>query len=194
LSVKEGSGLVVVVSGPSGAGKTTVCRRLAERYGYALAVSATTRAPRAGEVNGKDYLFLSRREFEAAAERGEFLEYSEHFGGLYGTPRAQVDEALARGEVVLLEIDVNGAAQVRQVLPDAFCVFLTAPDDEENVKRLKSRRTEDEASMRARLQRAEEEKAAAMRYDRRMVNDDLEETVRRIHESIDAEVRKRHGS
>jgi len=192
--VKKGPGLVVVISGPSGAGKTTVCRRLAERYGYALAVSATTREPRDGEVDGKDYSFVSRGEFEAAAGRGEFLEYSEHFDSFYGTPKAQVEEALAKGEVVLLEIDVNGAAQVRKVLPDAFCVFLTAPDNEENVKRLKSRCSEDEASMRTRLQRAEKEKAAAMRYDKCMVNDDLEEAVRKIQEFIDAEVRERHGS
>ena len=119
MSVKKGPGLVVVVSGPSGAGKTTVCRQLAERCGYALGVSATTRAPRVGEVDGKDYFFVSRGEFEAAAERGEFLEYSEHFDSLYGTPKAQVKEALAKGAVVLLEIDVNGAAQVRIVLPDA---------------------------------------------------------------------------
>ena len=192
--MKKVPGLVVVVSGPSGAGKSTVCRRLAERCGYALAISATTRPPRAGEVDGRDYFFLGRGEFKAAAERGEFLEHSEHFDNLYGTPKAQVEEALKNGRVALLEIDVNGAEQVRKLLPDAFCLFLTAPDDEENIKRLKSRCSEDESSIRTRLQRAEREKAEAMRYDKRIVNDDLEETVRRIHEFIDAEVRKRHGS
>lgn len=194
--MSKGRGLIVVVSGPSGVGKTTVCGQLVSRYGYALSVSATTRAPRKGEQHGRDYFFLRREEFEAKAAQGGFLEHSEHFGNLYGTPREAVERLLVAGRVVVLEIDVNGARQVMDTVPDAFCVFLTAPDDKENRKRLQLRRTEDADSLRTRLQRAEMEKkmAQTLRYDARVVNDDLEETVAKIHELISTEVSKKNGS
>ena len=191
---RGGSGLAVVISGPSGAGKTTVCKRLAEQHGYDVSVSATTRAPRQGERDGKEYFFLTREAFEAGVRRGEFLEFSEHFNNLYGTPRAGVAQALKEGRVILLEIDVNGAVQVMEGLPEALCIFLSAPDDRENERRLRSRHSDDEASIRTRLQRADMEKALKMRYDRRVVNNDLDQTVQEIHELITAEVNKRNGS
>ncbi len=190
-------GLAVVVSGPSGTGKTTLCRLLVERYGYELSLSVTTRPPRQGETDGVDYHFVSREAFRDAARRGEFLEYSEHFGHAYATPRAPVEEALKNGRDILLEIDVNGASQVMERFPEAFCLFVTAPHHEEMERRLRSRHSEDEASIRTRLQRADMEMKMAMKmeYKARVMNDDLEETVVKVHDIIqrELEARKRHG-
>lgn len=186
--------MAVVISGPSGAGKTTVCRLLTERHGYARSVSATTRAPRPGECPGVSYLFMSRPEFEEALRRGLFLEHSEHFDNLYGTPRGPVDAALDEGRVILLEIDVNGARQIMEKLDaDAYCIFLHAPDFSEQERRLRGRHSENEASIRTRLQRPEIAMARAMDYDKWVENRDLEETVAAIHELIQTEVKNRHG-
>jgi guanylate kinase len=186
--------LAVVLSGPSGAGKTSITRKLIARHGYAKSVSATTRAPRAGERDGKDYVFMTRERFRAGVERGEFLEHSEHFDNLYGTPRVPVEEALAAGRTVLLEIDVNGARQVMAALPEAFCIFVTAPDLKVMEGRLRDRHSESESAIRTRLQRADMEMAAQMQYDERVVNDDLDATVEKVHCLIQqAEAEKRHG-
>lgn len=187
-------GLAVVLSGPSGAGKTTITRRLIAKYGYAKSVSATTRAPRAGERDGRDYFFMTRERFRAGMERGEFLEHSEHFDNLYGTPRAPVEESLKAGRTVLLEIDVNGARQVMETLPEAFCIFITAPDLKVMESRLRDRHSETESAIRTRLQRADMEMAAQMHYDERVVNDDLDATVEKVHRLIQqAEARKSNG-
>ncbi len=154
LSRRPCGGLAVVLSGPSGAGKTTVCRELVAQYGYERSVSATTRAPRAGERDGVDYHFLTRERFLEGVRRGEFLEHSEHFDNLYGTPKGPVERALQQGRTIILEIDINGAQQVMERLPaqDRFCIFLTAPDAREQERRLRNRRTEGEAAVRTRLQ------------------------------------------
>ena len=177
-------GLAVVISGPSGACKTTIARLLAQRFGYELSVSATTRASRAGEQDGREYYFMTRKAFALALERDEFLEHSEHFDSLYGTPRAPVERAVEQGRVILLQIDVNGARQVMEQLTGAYCIFLNAPDMETAEERLRSRRTESEEAIRTRLQRAEMEMAAGLNYDARVVNDDLERTVSEIHSLI----------
>lgn len=196
LARRSCGGLVVVLSGPSGAGKTTVCRRLIAQYGYERSISATTRAPRAGERDGADYHFLTRERFLEGVRRGEFLEHSEHFDNLYGTPKEPVEQALRQGRTIILEIDINGAQQVMEHLPaqDRLCIFLTAPDAREQERRLRSRSTEDEAAVRARLDRAEKEIAQGLRYDARVENDAVERTVLEVHQHIQkAEARKDDG-
>jgi guanylate kinase len=189
-------GLAVVLSGPSGAGKTTVCRGLIAQYRYERSVSATTRAPRAGERDGVDYHFMTRERFLEGVRRGEFLEHSEHFDNLYGTPREPVERALQQGRTIILEIDINGAQQVMERLAaqDRFCIFLTAPDAREQERRLRDRGTEGEAAVRTRLSRAEKEIAQGLRYDARVENDVIERTVLEVHEHIQkAEARKSDG-
>jgi len=182
------AGRIIVVSGPSGSGKTTVCRRLLEAPGVTASVSATTRPPRAGERDGVDYRFLSRDEFLRRVGRGEFAEHAEYDGNLYGTPKQPVDEALAEGRTVLLEIDVQGAEQLRGVYPDATYVFLEAPDREAALARLEHRNTESAEARRRRLAAAEREMARKNLFDHVVVNDDLDEAVTEVRRLI-AEVR-----
>jgi guanylate kinase len=189
-------GLAVVISGPSGAGKTTVCRKLIERYGYAFSVSATTRAPRPGEREGIDYYFVSREHFLEGVAKGEFLEHSEHFDNLYGTPRAPIERALDEGRTILLDIDVNGAAQLMQSMKASrrLTIFLQAPGSEEQERRLRGRLSDSEASIRTRLQRPEEEIARKMSYDRWVVNDAADRAVQEIHDLVEqAKERNAHG-
>ena len=172
------AGRILVVSGASGTGKTTLVKRLlAQDTELAWSVSATTRRPRPGEVDGKDYRFLSRAQFERGLQAGEFAEHAESFGEFYGTPAEPLRRALAEGRVILLDIDVQGARQIRRSFPDAFLVFAMAPSEEELLRRLTGRGTEDEASRKKRLQRVREELAARNEYDRVVVNDDVEKAV-----------------
>ncbi len=183
-------GLLVVVSGPSGAGKTTVVERLRAREGFARAVTATTRAPRPGEMDGVDYRFLSEEEFRARVARGEFLEYAVVHGNLYGTPRQGVEEILARGDVCLLSIDVQGAAQVRGRVEPALFLFVKTPDEAELERRLRGRGTETDEAVRRRLRNAREELAREGEFDATVVNDDLERAVAEARARIE-ERRKR---
>lgn len=177
-------GKLVVISGPSGAGKSTVCSRLIKEPRVELSVSATTRASRPGEVDGRDYYFLSRDEFERRVQQGEFLEHAEVFGNLYGTPRRAVEEAIDQGKVVLLEIDVQGALQVMEKFPQGIFIFLEPPDVEELTRRLGNRRTETDEQMRRRLETAPREMAYRDRYTHRVVNDDLDRAVEEIRRII----------
>jgi guanylate kinase len=188
-------GLAVVISGPSGTGKTTVCRKLIERFGYALSVSATTRAPREGEREGVDYHFVSRDSFMEAVRNGELLEHSEHFDNLYGTPRAPVERALAEGRTMLLEIDVNGASQVMESMKSSLLtIFLQAPDSGEQERRLRGRLSDSEASIRTRLQRSAEETARKLAYDNYVLNDSADRAVEEIHSLVQqAKERKSDG-
>jgi guanylate kinase len=175
----------VVISGPSGSGKTTVASRLLAVPGFTRAVTATTRAPRDGEKDGVDYLFLTREEFLARVARGEFLEYATVHGNLYGTPRRSVEESLARGEVCLLAIDVQGAAALRGQVEPAFFVFLKAPDDAELERRLRGRGSEDEAAVKRRLETARGELRREAEFDMSVVNGDLDRTVAGIRAEIE---------
>lgn len=173
----------MVVSGPSGVGKGTVvaeARRL--RPDLLLSVSMTTREPRPGELDGVQYHFVTRREFRERIEGGQMLEYAEFAGQLYGTPRAEVLRALAEGRTVLLEIELEGARQVKSAMPEALTVFLEPPSMFELAARLRSRATEDAAEVDHRLRVAEREMAARGEFDARLVNTDVGETARALLE------------
>lgn len=176
-----GPGRLVVLSGPSGVGKSTVLRRLRSDHPEVwVSVSATTRFPRPGEEDGVHYHFLDRAEFVRRVEDGEFLEWAEFAGNLYGTPRAPVERRLAAGRSVLLEIDLQGARQVRASAPHALLVFLRPPSWEELVHRLTNRGTEDAAVVDRRLTTAREEMVAEGEFDVTLVNDDVEDVCREL--------------
>jgi guanylate kinase len=173
--------VLLVLAGPSGVGKGTIVRELKARVpGLWESVSYTTRAPRPDEVDGVDYRFVTRAQFEALRERGGFLEWFEVFGDLKGTPRGPVDDHLAAGEDVLLEIDVQGALRVREQHPDAVLVFVRPPSSGELRRRLVSRGTETPESLDRRLAAAAAEEARASEFDHVVVNDDLERVVAEV--------------
>jgi guanylate kinase len=171
---------LVVLSGPSGSGKTTVVDRAFAVGDLPMrrAVSATTRPPRPGEVDGEDYHFWSPEQFEQGVRAGAFLEWADVYGRRYGTLKSEVDPHLARGTTVLLEIDVQGAREVRRQRPDAVLVFLRASSLEEYERRLRGRQTEDEAAIRRRVEAARAELAAASEYHYQVINDDLDAAVK----------------
>lgn len=173
-------GRLIVVSGPTASGKSTLWRRLVQRPGVAFSVSATTRPPRAGETDGQDYFFITPEEFERRAGAGEFLEWAQVHGRFYGTPRAGVEAALAAGRDVVLEIDVQGAAQIRRSGLPAVSIFVMPPSYEVLEQRLRARGTENEAEIRRRLQVVRAEMAEAPHYDHQVVNDDLNRMVAEV--------------
>ena len=174
-------GLLLVMSGPSGVGKTTLVHRLLERYGGVFSISATTRPRSSGEVDGRDYYFIDESTFVAWVEAGRFLEHAEVFGrSRYGTPREPVEKQLTDGGLVVLDIDVQGAAQVRESMPEAFGVFVLPPSEDTLLERLRSRAREDEATIERRFAEARHEIETARSsgiYDAFIVNDDLERAV-----------------
>ena len=184
----DNQGVLAVISGFSGAGKGTLMRALLERYdNYALSISATTRAPREGEVDGREYFFKTREEFEQMIEHDELVEYAQYVGNYYGTPKAYVEEQLARGKDVILEIEIQGALKVRRQFPDALLLFVTPPSAEVLKNRLIGHGTETMDVIEHRLARALEEAKGLEEYDYLVVNDVLEEAVREVHEIIQNE-------
>lgn len=187
-------GRLIVVSGPSGAGKSTLIREALDALPrLAYSVSATTRAPREGEVDGRDYVFLDREEFERLIAEDYFLEWAEYSGNLYGTPSDRVDELLDEGLFVVLEIELQGARQVREKRPEAVMVFVRAPSLEETRRRLAGRATETEEAMRRRMSTAIKEIAARDEFDYEVVNGNREQaredmlgTMQRILEGEDS--------
>ncbi len=180
-------GKIVIVSGPSGVGKSTICKEVVKRLDNScLSISVTTRPRAETEVNGQDYWFASQQQFHKRIDEGSLLEYAEVFGHLYGTPKDKVEEALAAGKTIILEIDVQGARQVKSVYPDAMMVFIFPPTEKELVHRIKNRGREGSETVEKRLEGAGAEFAAAWQYYEHMViNDDLEQAVKEIIQIIE---------
>jgi len=180
-------GILIVVSGFSGAGKGTLMKRLVEEYdGYALSISATTRKPRPGEEEGREYFFLSREQFEKRIEDHALIEHAEYCGNYYGTPRDYVEKKLSEGRDVILEIEIQGALKIKEQYPDALLLFVSTPDAAELRRRLSGRGTETEEVIQKRLCRAAKEAEGIEEYDYIVVNDDLETCVKELHGIIDA--------
>ena len=182
-------GLLIVFSGPSGVGKGTVRQEIFSTpdHKFEYSVSMTTRAQRPGEVDGKDYFFRSREEFEELIRNGQMLEYAEYVGNYYGTPLTYVNETLDKGIDVFLEIEVQGALQVKKKVPDAVFIFLTPPDLNELQERLVGRGTDSEEVIAQRIERAREEIALMTEYDYAIVNDEVPLAAERVKRVIEAE-------
>jgi guanylate kinase len=182
-----GKGILLVLAGPSGVGKGTIGKLLlAQDASLGWSVSATTRDPRPGEVDGVDYQFLTREEFEALRDAGGFLESFEVYGQLKGTPREQVERRLAAGEDVLMEVDVQGAMAIKEQIPEASLVFLRAPSREVQRQRLSERGADDDEQMARRIARAEAEEAQADRFDAVVVNDDADAAASEVAAILNA--------
>jgi len=183
-------GRVVIISGPSGVGKSTICKEVIKRLDNAyLSISVTTRPKSDIEVDGEDYWFLTEQEFQEQIGKGLLLEYAEVFGHLYGTPKDKVDEALAQGRTVILEIDVQGAKQAKAKYPDAVMIFVLPPSQRELAERMDSRGREDDGAAEMRLDLADDEIAAAWQHYKHMViNDDLEQAVGEVTQIIERSI------
>lgn len=184
--IRKNKGILIVLSGFSGSGKGTIMKELMRRYSeqYALSISATTRNPRPGETDGVEYFFRTKEEFESMIERDELIEYAKYVENYYGTPKAYVEEQLAAGKDVILEIEIQGALKVKDKFPDTVLMFVTPPSAEELKKRLVGRGTEEMSVIESRLSRAVEEAQGIESYDYLVVNDDLDECVEEVHSII----------
>ncbi len=182
-------GILIVVSGFSGAGKGTIMKQLLQQYPehYALSISATTRKPRTGETDGVEYFFRTREQFEEMIAKGELIEYAQYVENYYGTPQAYVNDQLAAGKDVILEIEIQGALKVKEKFPQTLLMFVSAPSAEELKNRLVGRGTEDMDTIRARLGRAVEESQGIENYDYIVINDRLEKCVEEIHAIVSSE-------
>ena len=184
-------GLLVVVSGFSGAGKGSIMKRILQKYdNYALSISATTRDPRPGEMDGQDYFYKTQKQFEKMIDKDELIEYASYQGNYYGTPKAYVEKQLNSGKDVILEIEVQGATKVKELLPDTVLIFVTPPSAQELRGRLTKRATESADQIRGRLRRAVVEAEYMPTYDYILVNDELETAVTELNEIVRAEHKK----
>lgn len=178
-------GILIVVSGFSGAGKGTLMKRLLEEYDtYALSVSMTTRLPRPGEEDGREYFFVTKEAFEDKIAAGGLIEYAQYCGNYYGTPKAYVESQLEQGRDVILEIEIQGALKVKEQFPQALLLFVTPPSAQELRRRLIGRGTETEKVIDARLSRAGEEAEGIEQYDYLVINDELDACVKQMHTLI----------
>ncbi len=178
-------GKIIIISGPSGVGKGTVIEKLRnEDSSLGFSVSATTRAPREGEINGVNYHFVSREQFEEMINNGEMIEYTCYNGNFYGTPKSSVEDVISRGFNIILDIEVEGAANMKKEFPQATSIFILPPDIETLYDRLKGRGTEDEETINKRIARAREELEFQHNYDFRVINDTVDEAVAEIRNII----------
>ncbi|NES83829.1 MAG: guanylate kinase [Moorea sp. SIO2B7] len=179
------AGKLIVLTGPSGVGKGTLVRSLLARHPQIyLSVSATTRKPRSGEIEGRDYYFITRQEFDAMINNGQLLEWAEYAGNYYGTPCQKVEQQINQGQLVLLEIEVLGARKIKQTFPDALRLFILPPSLEELERRLRGRGNDSEEAIIRRLKRAKEELAASDEFDIQIINDDLGNAIAKIEAAI----------
>ena len=183
----KNSGKIIIISGPSGVGKSTICRGLTQREDIIVSVSETTRPKGEKEVDGQDYRFISKEQFEERKESDGFLEYAEVFDNFYGTPRDQVEKAIGLGKTVILEIDVQGALQVKQSYPDAVMIFILPPTQADLANRMTGRaRGEDDEIAKKRLNNAGAEIAVAWQhYDHMVINADVQQAIEEIRQIID---------
>ncbi len=180
-------GILLVLSGFSGAGKGTLVKKLLEEHeDYAISVSMTTRNPRPGEVDGRDYFFVSKDKFEETIAADGFVEHACYVGNYYGTPKAYVEEQLSAGKNVILEIEIQGAMNVKKIYPDCLLLFITPPSADELERRLRGRGTETDEVIAGRLARAYEESQGMDAYDYIVMNDDLEECATEVAALVDA--------
>lgn len=179
------NGFLIVISGFSGVGKGTVVKKLVEKYNYSLSVSATTRAPREGEVDGKDYYFKSVSDFQHLIDYNGFIEWAQYVDNYYGTPRKFVEQEMKEGRDVILEIEVQGAMNVKKQYPNALLIFVSAPGAKALRDRLAGRGTESEEVIDKRMKRAIEESEDIDVYDYIVINDDIDECVDKVHSIIE---------
>lgn len=187
----KNKGLLLVISGFSGAGKGTVMKEIMKRYDdYALSISATTRLPREGEVDGREYFFKTVEQFKQMINENKLIEYANYVGNYYGTPKEYVENHLEAGKNVILEIEIQGALNIKKLYPDAVLMFIMPPDAKELENRLRGRGTEDEKTVHARLMRAAEEAEGVEAYDYIVVNDDVTKCAERINDIVICEKSK----
>ncbi len=183
------SGKLVAIAAPSGSGKTTIAREILTRNpSLSFSVSATTRSKRSGEVEGRDYFFLTAEEFKKKIDAGEFVEWEQVYGHYYGTMKREVDRALQSGKNLLFDVDVNGALSIRRQYPDTLLIFLLPPSMEALQQRLKGRRTEDPSTIARRLERVPMELEKGMQFDHQIVNDELSRAIEEVQRIVHAHI------
>ena len=181
-------GILTIISGFSGAGKGTLLNEMLKKYNnYSLSISATTRKPREGEIDGKSYFFKTKEEFEDMIREDAFIEYASYVGNYYGTPKSYVMDKLEKGQDVILEIEIQGALKVKEKYPEAMLIFISTPNALSLKERLEGRKTENTDQIKARLKRAAEEAGGMEKYDYILINDNLNEAVDNLHQLIQSQ-------